>query len=156
MKILLKNTVEGLKPLYDDDYDEKKKLRIGEVYEADLKPMKPRNLQFHRKYFALINCAWDCLTEEQAQFFHRNVENESLAKEHFRSYLQIQANHFQMMYDPKTNLWVHVSESISFRNMNETEFEQLYKDVKDAVLVNIVAKNKDLSEEVFMEILTNY
>ena len=52
MILLLKNTVEGLKPLYDDDYEEKRKLKIGEVYKADIKPMKPRNLQFHRKYFA--------------------------------------------------------------------------------------------------------
>ena len=40
MILLLKNTVEGLKPLYDDDYEEKRKLKIGEVYKADIKPNK--------------------------------------------------------------------------------------------------------------------
>ena len=36
MKLLLLNTREGLKPLTDDDYDEKKKLKIGEIYEVRL------------------------------------------------------------------------------------------------------------------------
>lgn len=36
MKLNLLNTVQGLKPLYDDDFDEKKKLKIGEVYTAEI------------------------------------------------------------------------------------------------------------------------
>lgn len=52
MKLYLLNTREGLKPMYDEDYDEKKKLKIGEVYEAEIR--QPRNLRFHRKYFALL------------------------------------------------------------------------------------------------------
>lgn len=55
MKIKLLNTSVGLKPLYDEDFEEKKKLKIGEVYEATIK--RPRNLSFHRKYFGLINLA---------------------------------------------------------------------------------------------------
>ena len=131
MILLLKNTVEGLKPLYDDDYEEKRKLKIGEVYKADIKPMKPRNLQFHRKYFALINCAWDCLTEQQAQSFHHGIPDETKAKEQMRSSLQILAGHYVQSYDPMTGHWVHTAKSISFEKMNELEFEQLYKDVKD-------------------------
>ena len=34
MEIRLLNTPSGLKPLYDEDYDQKKKLKIGEIYKA--------------------------------------------------------------------------------------------------------------------------
>jgi hypothetical protein len=51
---------------------------------------------------------------------------------------------------------VHTAKSISFEKMNELEFEQLYKDVKDAVLTYIVAQNPRLSEEEFLQILTEY
>ena len=61
MKIKLLNTSVGLKPLYDEDFEEKKKLKIGEVYEATIK--RPRNLSFHRKYFGLINLAWEYQNE---------------------------------------------------------------------------------------------
>ena len=156
MILLLKNTVEGLKPLYDDDYEEKRKLKLGEVYKADIKPMKPRNLQFHRKYFALINCAWDCLTEQQAQSFHHGIPDEAKAKEQMRSSLQILAGHYVQSYDPMTGHWVHTAKSISFEKMNELEFEQLYKDVKDAVLTYIVTQNPRLSEDEFLQILTEF
>ena len=52
MKLLLKNTASGLVPIYDDDFDEKKKLKIGQVYEVSIKLV--RNYEFHKKYFALI------------------------------------------------------------------------------------------------------
>ena len=63
MKLFLLNTREGLKPMYDEDFDEKKKLKIGEVYEARVK--LPRNLSFFRKYWALLRCAWEYLNENQ-------------------------------------------------------------------------------------------
>lgn len=55
MKLLLLNTAQGLKPCYDEDFEERKKLKIGQEYMADVKV--PRNLEFHKKYFALIKCA---------------------------------------------------------------------------------------------------
>lgn len=53
MKLNLLNTAHGLVPMYEDDFDEKKKLRIGQVYKADI--TVPRNTSFHRKAFALID-----------------------------------------------------------------------------------------------------
>jgi len=55
MELYLLNTSEGLKPCYDKDYDEKKKLKIGATYKAKI--TLARNVQFHRKYFSLINLA---------------------------------------------------------------------------------------------------
>lgn len=52
MRLLVVNTPRGLVPCGDDDYDEKKKLRLGETYSVEVRVA--RNVDFHRKYFALI------------------------------------------------------------------------------------------------------
>lgn len=67
MKLNVKCTSNGLIPLYDDDYEEKRKLRIGETYTCVIK--KARNIDFHRKYFALINCAWSLQNEARQSKF---------------------------------------------------------------------------------------
>lgn len=48
MDILLLNTAAGLVPLYDDGYEEKRKLKLGQTYRARI--VKARNPEFHRKY----------------------------------------------------------------------------------------------------------
>jgi hypothetical protein len=59
--------MSGLVPINDVSYDEKKKLKIGQVYEVIIKLV--RNYEFHKKYFALINCAWEYLPEHKQEFF---------------------------------------------------------------------------------------
>lgn len=53
MEIYLKKTLSGLKPLYDSDADQLAKIKIGEDVLATIK--RPRNLRFHKKFFALLN-----------------------------------------------------------------------------------------------------
>ena len=48
-------------------------------YTATIK--EQRNPKFHKKYFALINCAWAFLTERQTAFFKENVGN--IVRVHF-------------------------------------------------------------------------
>lgn len=43
-------------PLYPADYEEKKKLKLGVEYEVEVRI--PRNIGFHRKFFALLNVGW--------------------------------------------------------------------------------------------------
>lgn len=52
MIIYLTKTASGLKPEYSADYEEFKKLKIGQVYKCDIK--KERNYEFHKKFMALI------------------------------------------------------------------------------------------------------
>ena len=81
MKLQLLNTISGLVPCYDEDFDEKKKLKLGEVYEAEIKLV--RNPKFHRKFFSLLNCAWEYLPEGRRNGFR--------TKENFRRYLTVAA-----------------------------------------------------------------
>ena len=43
------NTASGLRPCYDSDYDEKKKLKLGKIYKAKI--TLARNYDNLKKYF---------------------------------------------------------------------------------------------------------
>lgn len=143
-KIKLLNTVSGLRPLYDEDYDEKRKLKIGEIYEATIRV--PRNIDFHRKYFALINCAWEYQNEKVVEHFHHNVDG-------FRKTVEIAAGWFEPVYLINKKEWSQAPKSIAFDKMDEVEFRELYDQVK-RVLFQIFLRHID--EEEFMKNLINF
>lgn len=144
MELYCTNTARGLVPNYDEDFDKKKKLKIGQVYRVEVK--KPRNYEFHKKYFALINCAWEYQNEGVVQHFKNDVNL-------FRKTVEISAGHCEYIYSLKHNDWIEQSKSISFGSMSEFEFRDLYDRVKD-VLFMVFLKN--ISEDEFMEHLVNF
>lgn len=129
MKLNLYNTPTGLMPCYDADYDEKKKLKVGEYYTAEIKLV--RNPQFHRLYFGLINLAWEYLPESQTKGFK--------TKENFRKYVEIAAGCCDVIYHPKFKDWIEVPKSISFEKMDESEFRDVYENVK-TVIFSIIGR----------------
>ena len=144
MEIHLLNTSHGLIPMYNEDYDDKKKLKIGTTYKAKI--TVPRNYQFHKKYFALINCAWEYQNEGVQNHFHGSVEA-------FRKTVEVSAGWFEPLYSIKLNEWVESPKSISFDKMSESEFSDLYGKVKD-VLFMVFLKN--ISEEEFTRNLITF
>jgi len=144
MKIKLLNTVSGLKPLYDSDYDEKKKLKIGEVYEATIRLQ--RNLQFHRKYFGLINCAWEYQNERVIEHFKNNIEL-------FRKTVEVAAGWCEPVFSIDRREWIEVPKSIAFDKMDNAEFTELYERVKDVLFKYFL---KDISVEKFERNLINF
>ena len=143
MKLNLQNTARGLIPCYDDDFDEKKKLKIGEIYKVEIKLY--RNYEFHKKYFALINCAWEYLTEKQQEFIK--------SKNGFRKTLQIAAGWSEVYYSIDRKDWIEESKSIAFDEMDNAEFETLYNGVKDVLFTTFL---RNISEEEFMKNLINF
>ena len=91
MRLLVVNTPRGLVPFGDDDYDQKKKLKVGETYNVEVKVA--RNVEFHRKYFALISYAWEFLNESEIERFRD--------KDNFRKYVEIAAGHCEVIYHPR-------------------------------------------------------
>ena len=143
MKLNLYNTPSGLKPVYDEDFDEKKKLKVGEFYTAEIKLV--RNPNFHRLYFGLINLAWAYLPESQTTGFK--------TKENFRKYVEIAAGCCDVIYHPKFKEWVEVPKSISFEKMDEAEFRTVYDGVKD-VIFSIIGRF--VSQEEFERNLSQF
>jgi len=143
MKLKLMCTPTGLKPMYDEDYDSKKMLKVGTVYEATIKEM--RNVAFHRKYFSLINLAWEYLTEEQRAFFKENVEM-------FRKTVEISAGHCDMVYSVARQSWLEIPKSIAFDKLSESDFENLYNRVKDVIFLTFIPTiNKDQFEYILKD-----
>ena len=105
MEILLLNTPEGLKPCYDRDYDEKKKLVLGKMYKAKI--TEPRNVGFNNKYFKMIDLAWEYQNEKVCEHFKNDVKR-------FRKTVEIAAGHCDTVFNLKTKEWVDIPKSISF------------------------------------------
>lgn len=123
MKLRLLNTPLGLKPLYDEDLDEKKKLKLGEVYQADIRLV--RNLAFHKKSFALLNLAWAYLPERTQNGF-RSIDG-------FRAYITVAAGYYEVYFNPRLKEFVEVPKSWAFDSMDNAEFTEFYDKVKDVI-----------------------
>lgn len=144
MELFLLNTDGGLKPCYDEDYDNKKKLKLGQIYKAKI--TLARNIDFHRKYFALINCAWAYQNEKTTAYFKNDINS-------FRKTIEVAAGHCDTLFNLRLKEWVDVPKSIAFDKMDELEFRELYDRVKDIIFSMFI---KNVSEEEFMNNLINF
>ena len=139
MKIKLVCTSEGFKCYEDEDFEKKKTIKRGTVVEATIKEY--RNLKFHRLYFALINCAWEYLTEAQRAFFKENVDL-------FRETVQIAAGHYEPCYSLSRQEWFEKPKSIAFDKLSESDFHLLYERVKEVIYTTFIPNiNKKEFEE---------
>ena len=143
MKLLVINTPRGLVPLGDDDYEAKRKLKIGQTYTAEIKVA--RNVDFHRKYFAMISYAWEYLNEQETATFKD--------KDNFRKYLEIAAGHCDVFFHPRLQEFVEIPKSISFGSMDNTAFSELYERVKD-VIFSIIGER--VSESEFERLMIDF
>lgn len=145
MELYLYNTSQGLKPCYDEDFDEKKKLKIGVTYKAKITLV--RNLDFHRKYFALIRTAWEYVNERfQRELFRDNIEN-------FRKGIEVAAGHCDLVFNPRIKEYVEVPRSIAFDKMDNIEFQDLYEKVKNVLFATFL---KNIDEDEFMSNLIDF
>jgi len=131
MKLYARNTLSGLVPLWPSDYDQKRKLKIGEDYEVTIK--RPRNIQFHRKFFALINVG------------HQNTKLEMPVDE-YRKYVTIKAGYYNSYVTPKGAFIT--AQSINFGSMDEDTFSELYDRVIDVIIKDIGATQQQIEEEI--------
>lgn len=127
MRFLVVNTPRGLVPCGDDDYDEKRKLKVGATYSVEIRVA--RNVEFHRKYFALISYAWEFLNEQEIEAFR--------TKDGFRKAVEIAAGHYEPQFDLATRSYVHVPKSISFSSMDNAAFSDLYDRAKEVIFTLI-------------------
>ena len=131
MKLLLRNTLSGLMPLYPSDFDEKRKLKLGQDYEAEIK--NPRNVGFHRKFFALVNLG------------HENTSID-MPFETYRKYLIMKAGYFKTYQTPKGTFYE--PDSISFGSMSQDQFEEVYSRVLDKVIEDIGVTKQDIETQL--------
>lgn len=144
MEIHLVRTSLGLQAYSDEDYELLKKVKVGTIVKAKI--VQPRNVKFHRKFFALINAAWDCLTEQQ----RTNLRS----KDTFREQLLITSGFSEPLFDINGQQFLERAKSISFAKMDEPSFNEVYNRVLDTILTLLIANG--VSEAEFNNILSNY
>ena len=127
MKLLVRNTISGLVPLYPADMDEKRKLKLGHDYEVEV--TNPRNIGFHKKFFALLNLG------------HENTSLE-MPFETYRKYLTIKAGYFNAYQTPKGLFYE--AQSISFSSMSQDQFEEVYSRVLDKIIEDIGSTKEEV------------
>lgn len=94
--------------------------KIPSMEETLFKIERPRNPRFHRKYFAMINLAF----ENQDDFGLEEAEQ-------FRQYLQMRAGFYITKDTPTGN--AYFAKSIAFDSMDGAEFENLYEKVWEQI-----------------------
>lgn len=132
MEIQVVKTPMGLKPAFDSDYENFKKLPSNEVFEITY--TKKRNIKFHRKFFALVKMVFD--NQERYSFL-----------DDLRADLTIEAGYFY------TTVNIHGEEvrkpkSISFAQMDELEFSDFYNSVVDVIVKYFHFDKESIAEEV--------
>jgi hypothetical protein len=127
VKITVRNTINGLVPLYSSDLEEKRKLKIGETYQVEVK--RPRNYQFHKKFFALLNIGWE----------NTDVE---MPFDTYRRWVTMRAGFYKVYHTPKGELYE--PESIAFSNMDDDTFSEVYERVLSIILKDTGADKPDV------------
>lgn len=129
--------------MYDEDFDEKKKLTVGQAYECDVKVL--RNVRFHRKAFALLNAAWSLMNERQQAGWR--------SKDGFRNYLTVASGYYETYYNQRLQTFVEMPKSWSFDKMDDAEFSNLYDRMKDVIFAVL---GERVTEDVFNKVLANF
>lgn len=141
MDIFCKVTPYGLVPLYDSDYDLKKRLRVGSVVKC--KVSNPRNYEHHKKFFALVRLTFDNLPSNLAEYFKVNNEEDMLRR--FKRDL----GYFKTSLNERGEKEIEY-QSISFSAMEQHEFERFYNQCIDLVLYKYIKgiDKEDLITEI--------
>lgn len=123
--------MQGLMPLFPADYDEKKKLKIGQEYEVEIR--HPRNYMFHKKMFALFNLGWQN-TEVDMPF------------DTYRRWVTMRAGFVKIYETPKGKLYE--AESLAYSSMDQVKFEEVYSRVLDVIIKDLGISEEDVNNEI--------
>jgi hypothetical protein len=119
--------INGFKPLGSDDLDLMKKIPIGSLLECEF--TKKRHPQFHRKFFALLNLGYEYWQPEPQEW--KGFEAQKNFKV-FREQVTILAGFYEVTFNLDGSVKVK-AKSISFANMEDVEFQQVYSKVLDVI-----------------------
>ena len=124
------------------DYISKKKEGAG--LRCEIKEI--RNYKFHKKYFSLLNYAFDNWEPGEIDCKYGTPEKNF---EVFRKYLTIKSGFYHVVYNPDGGFKIE-ADSISFANMTEESFEKLYSNTINVVLKKILRNytKQDLEQVV--------
>jgi hypothetical protein len=142
--IYLKKNSNGLSLADEEAEDLISKIAFGSVLKCNISI--PRNYEFHKKYFALLDVAFDAWEPGEQTYKDQIVQKN---KERFRKDIQILAGYGYPIININGDVRFE-SKSISFGSMEQPEFEKLYSAVINVILAKVLTNytRKDLDEVV--------
>ena len=132
MKLYLTKNENGqFIPAFNSDYESAKKINAGETVEATI--VRPRNIKFHRKFFALLNMGYS--NQEKYDCF-----------EDYRSVFIMKTGNYKVIETDKGV--VYLPKSISFAAMDEIEFAELYSSMIDVLIKELKMDQEAIEKEL--------
>ena len=102
---------------------------------------QPRNVDHHRKYFALLNYAFECwepkMRPSQEQFVRTWPLDPQKSFDRFRKDIIILAGFYEASYRLNGEVRLE-ARSIAFGNMTQEEFEELYSKTIDVIVDKVM------------------
>jgi len=134
-EIVLTKTLGGaLAPLDPQAAEYIAKLKTGAAVRATVK--QQRNPRFHRKFFALLNLAFDAWEPTQATYRGQVVGKNF---EQFRNDITVLAGFYEMAVNLRGETRL-TAKSISFANMDQAEFDDLYNATVNVILKHVLTQ----------------
>ena len=127
--IIMRRTVQGLSPVDQGAWEllTGERIKLGD--DVLCKITRPRNLQFHRKFFAMINETFD-------------MQDQFETKEQWRAVVTAGAGYCDFIKG-RDDVLVAIPKSIAFHSMGEAEFERLYQDALTFICAKYVHDEPD-------------
>jgi hypothetical protein len=146
---LMKTADNKLVPIDDEAHQFISKYKSGDKLKAKI--TKPRNYEFHKKAFALINMGYEYY--EPPEQLHNGV---IIAKsfESYRKGLIITSGFYKLVVGFKGNL-VYEAESLSFESMAEDRFQIVYKAMFHVVWNQLLFISTQWTREEMERVLGN-
>jgi hypothetical protein len=121
-------------PFSQIESDRMIRFKNREVYQVEIKTT--RNPAFHRKVFSFLNYCFENWSASNCLEF----VDESKQFDYFRKMMIIKAGYYDQFFDIDGNLRLE-AKSISYANMNQEEFENLYNALIQVAMSNIFKTN---------------
>jgi len=132
MEVDFVKTPTGIIPMGPLDEEIIKKWGNGEVVHA--KVSRPRNSKFLRKFFAMLQVGYDAWEPTEAEYNGMPAQKNP---ERFRKDVTIAAGFYDVVINLKGEVKAE-AKSISFANMDEDEFAEVYNRVADVLLQRVL------------------
>lgn len=140
-EIELVKTSQGLRGATDEDHAAWLKFK---AWLESLEPgefvrmgyVKPRNIKFHRKFFAMLKVGFDAWEPRRKKWRGMPVQKNF---NRFRKDVTIAAGFYEIVATASGGVR-HEAKSISFAAMDDTEFETVYSAVADVLLQGVLTR----------------
>ena len=129
---LIRNQFCQFEALTSHDFEIIKKIKEGIAYQVEIKLL--RNPKFHRKAFALLNLGFQNSRIDFPDF------------DTYRKYALIKSGHHISVDTPKGKFIT--AKSLKFTKMDEIEFERVYNDILNFIILDIGATKEVIETEL--------